>query len=94
MIGWVYSNTREYGKNNCGLKNLLVDQCALALDEKWLLEGMQQTGFAEQFPTECLFDIIARMRFLLRDSGLGEGSLAISPRSRRYWIEDGEGNTI
>jgi len=94
MIGWVYSNTREYRKNNCGLKNLLVDQCALALDEKWFLEGIQQPGFAEQFPTECLFDIIARMKFLLRDSGLGEGSLAISPRSRRYWIEDGEGNAV
>ena len=89
MLGWIYNNTREYGKTQCGLKNLLIDQCALALDEKWLLEGMEQRGFVEQFPMECLFDIIARMRVLLRNAGLGEGSLVISPTSRRYWIDDG-----
>jgi hypothetical protein len=94
MLGWIYNNTRDYGKTQCGVKNLLIDQCALALDEKWLLQGMQQPGFAEQFPTECLFDIIIRMRVLLRESGLGEISLVISPTSRRYWIDDGEGRAV
>jgi hypothetical protein len=94
MIGWVYNNTREYGKNKCGLKNLLIDQCALAWDKTWFLAGMQQSGSAEQFPTESLFDIIARMKFLLQASGFEECSWVISPRSRRYWIETGEGNTI
>jgi hypothetical protein len=94
MLWWVYNNTREYGKTQCGLKNLLIDQCALALDEKWLLEGIEQPGFVEQFPLECLFDIIARMRVLLRESSIGEGSPAISPTSRRYWIDDGKSQTV
>jgi hypothetical protein len=93
MLGWIYNNTRDYLRNRCGLKNLLIDQCALTLDENWLVEGMEQHGFAEQFPYESLVDIIARMRLLLRDAGLGEGSLIISPTSRRYWV-DGEGNTV
>lgn len=93
MLGWVYSNTRDYPMGQCGLKNLLIDQCALTLDEKWLVEGMEQRGFAEQFPTECLVDIIARMRGLLRNAGLGEGSLIISPTSSRYWV-DGDGSAV
>ncbi|KAE9373536.1 hypothetical protein N431DRAFT_337944 [Stipitochalara longipes BDJ] len=92
MIGWVYRNTKDYAKNQCGLRNMLIDQCALALDEKSLLEEMQEPGFTEHFPMECLFDIIARMRILLRESGLGAGSLAIDPRSRRYRNDAGEGN--
>jgi hypothetical protein len=92
MLGWVYNNTRNYGRGKCGLKNLLIDQCALTLDEKWLVEGMKQRGFAEQFPIECLVDIIARMRVLLKEAGLGI-SLIISPTSRRYWV-DGGGNVI
>lgn len=92
MLGWVYNNTRDYGRGKCGLKNLLIDQCALTLYEKWLVEGMEQRSFAEQFPIECLVDIIARMRVLLKEAGLGI-SLIISPTSRRYWV-DGEGNAI
>jgi hypothetical protein len=53
---------------------------------------MKQRGFAEQFPIECLVDIIARMRVLLKEAGLGI-SLIISPTSRRYWV-DGGGNVI
>lgn len=90
MLEWIYNNTRDYGRTQCGLKNLLIDQCALTLDENWFLQGMHQPGFSERFPTESLFDIIARMRFLLRESGLGEGSLVISPTSYRYMIDDGE----
>ncbi len=90
MLGWIYKNTREYRRTQCGLKNLLIDQCALTLDENWFLQGMHQPGFSERFPTEFLFDIIARMRVLLRESGLGEGSLVISPTRRRYLIDDGE----
>jgi len=90
MLEWIYENTRDYGRTQCGLKNLLIDQCALTLDENWVLQGMHQPGFSERFPTECLLDIIARMRFLLRESGLGEGSLVISPTSHRYLIDDGE----
>jgi hypothetical protein len=94
MIGWVYRNTRDYGKNQCGLKNMLVDQCALALDETSLLGEMQEPSFTEHFPMEYLFDIIARMRVLLRDSSLGTGSLIIDPRSRRYQNDAREGNTV
>jgi hypothetical protein len=90
MLEWIYKNTRDYGKTQCGLKNLLIDQCALTLDENWFLQGMHQPGFSERFPTECLFDIIARMRVLLRESGLGEGSLVIAPASRRYLVDGGE----
>jgi len=93
MIGWVYANTANYGKNKCGLRNMLIDQCALALDERSLLFEMQEPGFTEYFPKECFLDMVARLRVLLKESSLGAGSMTIDPRSRRYRNATEEGNT-
>jgi hypothetical protein len=92
MIRWAYENTREYKRGCCGLRNLLVDQCAWVLDEKWLLGTLDGTANARQFPRECLVDIVARLRVLLREGIKGPEPLRdIEERKGgNYWVKEYE----
>jgi hypothetical protein len=92
MIRWVYENTREYKRGGCGLRNLLIDQCAWVLDEKWLLGTLEGKANAGQFPRECLIDIVARLRVLLREGIKGSEPLVdIEERKGgNYWVNEHE----
>jgi hypothetical protein len=92
MIRWAYENTREYKRGFCGLRNLLVDQCAWVLDEKWLLSAVDGIANAGQFPRECLVDIVARMRVLLREGIKGPEPLAHieGRKGGNYWVKEYE----
>jgi hypothetical protein len=91
-IRWVYENTREYERGCCGLRNLLVDQCAWVLDENWLLGALDGTANAGQFPRECLVDIVARLRVLLREGIKGPEPLKDieGRKGGNYWVKDYE----
>ena len=89
MIRWAYENTRDYPRGTCGLRNLLVDQCAWVLDEGWLLDAVEGRANSDQFPRECLVDIVARLRVLIRLGINGPEPLAdIGQKKSRYWANE------
>ena len=66
-IEWVYENTKEYARGECGLRNLLVDQCAWVLDDEvtyaFLLSPLlifAVSGFPENIPSSQLLPLYRR----------------------------------
>lgn len=59
-LAYVFANTTDYDKNDCGLKQLLVDQCAWMIDMEWI----ESVG-EDQFPRVAMVAVIRRIRELL-----------------------------
>jgi hypothetical protein len=60
MLQFVYDNTKHYSRGMCPLRNLFVDQCAWGLDAGWIL------SHEDIFPKECLVDIVAKLRNIVK----------------------------
>jgi hypothetical protein len=86
MLGWVYENTQEYDEGECGLRALLIDQCAWKLDGKWLLGELEGTKNEEQFPRQALVDLVSRMRVVLNEH-VPPPFLNSELRKEAYWME-------
>lgn len=58
MLKWTYMNTMDYNlaSSQCPLRNLLIDQCAWLLDEKWLMSRGNGLGNEQVFPRDALVD--------------------------------------
>ena len=86
MLAWIYENTEEYDKDDCGLRSLLIDQCAWKLDGHWLLSDMAGVKNEEQFPRQALVDLVSRMRVVLNENV--RPPFAYSElRWLKYWVE-------
>ncbi|KAF4634330.1 hypothetical protein G7Y89_g3777 [Cudoniella acicularis] len=84
MVKWIYDNT-EVG---CGLRELLVDQCAWVLDGEWLVGSKLGGGKNEEmFPREFLVDLCLRTKKLL-SGGTQPGFLKIEERAGTYWTQE------
>lgn len=86
MLGWVYEKTKEYDKEECGLRSLLIDQCSWKLDGKWLLGEVEGTKNEEQFPRQALVDLVSRMRVVLNEQ-VRPPFFHSELRKEAYWIE-------
>ena len=86
MLAWIYENTEEYHNEDCGLRSLLIDQCAWKLDGKWLLSDRDGVQNEEQFPREALVDLVSRMRVILNED-VRPPFLYSETRKNSYWIQ-------
>lgn len=87
MLNWVYENTEEYfQEGECGLRALLIDQCAWKLDGNWLLAELDGKKNEEQFPRQALVDLVSRMRVVLNERVLPPFAYS-QLRRGTYWIQ-------
>jgi hypothetical protein len=89
---WVYENTKEYPKGECGLRNLLVDQCAWVLDDEWIKGEDEGSANADLFPRQALVDMVTTMNWMFgvaRESmGFRPDFLYLPERRGAYWVKE------
>lgn len=88
-LTWVYENTKDYAKGKCGLRNLLVDQCAWILDDDWIGGEDEGSENADLFSREALVDMILTMkRMFSKTMGWKPDFLYIPERRGEYWVKE------
>jgi hypothetical protein len=86
MLRWVYDNTEDYAEGECGLRALLIDQCAWKLDGTWLVAEVKGVKNHEQFPRQALVDMVSRMRVILNEH-VPPPFENSEMRQEAYWVE-------
>jgi hypothetical protein len=86
MLFWVWENTEEYDEEECGLRSLLIDQCAWKLDGKWLRSNVDGIKNEKQFPRQAFVELVSRMRVMLNER-IRPPFVHSELRKEAYWIQ-------